>query len=233
MKIIGHRGAKGLAPENTVASFLKALAHNADEIECDVRLTAERVLVLSHNRFISDSSGNKLVVAEHNYLELKAHKPDLTTLQEAILSVNKQRPLLIEVKSSDVIQPLIKLLKQRLRGGWQASDFRLASFHFKTLRALADALPEIQLVVNDRWSGVRATSRGRRLGTRRLAMNRLWLWSGFIAALSRGGWELYAYTVNDRRLAKRWAKSGLKGIVTDFPDKFDAKWDNNKHEGGF
>ncbi|MDQ3687847.1 MAG: glycerophosphodiester phosphodiesterase, partial [Acidobacteriota bacterium] len=36
--VIGHRGASGVAPENTLASFARALTDGADGIEFDVRL---------------------------------------------------------------------------------------------------------------------------------------------------------------------------------------------------
>ena len=51
-------------------------------------------------------------------------------------------------------------------------------------------------------------------------MNQLWLWWGFIRAMRRGGWELYAYTVNDPAKAKRWVRWGLAGVITDCPDLF-------------
>jgi glycerophosphoryl diester phosphodiesterase len=48
--IVGHRGAPGLAPENTLAGFEAALAHGADAIELDVRRDGHGRLVLAHRR---------------------------------------------------------------------------------------------------------------------------------------------------------------------------------------
>lgn len=47
--ILGHRGASNLAPENTAASFRAALAHGADGIETDVRLSVDGVPFLLHD----------------------------------------------------------------------------------------------------------------------------------------------------------------------------------------
>src|SRR5512140_1577863 len=44
----GHRGARGLAPENTLAAFRVALAIGVTTLETDLALTADGVLVLSH-----------------------------------------------------------------------------------------------------------------------------------------------------------------------------------------
>ena len=47
--ILGHRGASGSAPENTMAAFRLALAADADGIETDLRLSADNVVVLFHD----------------------------------------------------------------------------------------------------------------------------------------------------------------------------------------
>ncbi|HUB15890.1 MAG TPA: glycerophosphodiester phosphodiesterase family protein [Acetobacteraceae bacterium] len=47
--IIGHRGARGLAPENTLAGFRAAIALGVDAVELDVALTADGVVVVSHD----------------------------------------------------------------------------------------------------------------------------------------------------------------------------------------
>lgn len=49
--IIGHRGAAGLAPENTLAAFETAIALGADGIELDLQLTAEGELLVRHDIF--------------------------------------------------------------------------------------------------------------------------------------------------------------------------------------
>ena len=49
MQVIGHRGAAGLAPENTLAGFRKALELGVDGIELDVLLTADGEIVVHHN----------------------------------------------------------------------------------------------------------------------------------------------------------------------------------------
>src|SRR6266571_3069619 len=50
MRRIGHRGAKGHSPENTIESFAKALALGCDEIETDVWLADDGRLLISHDR---------------------------------------------------------------------------------------------------------------------------------------------------------------------------------------
>ncbi len=215
MKIIGHRGARGLAPENTLAAIEAGIAAGADEVEIDVRVTKDSVPVLWH-----DAKLNGLEVVAQTLQKLKQQKPDLTTLKEAITAVNRRVPCIIEVKPGVAAAPVVALLREFLGNGWQAAHFKLASFNQSTLLALHAALPEIPVVVIESWSGVRATYRARQLGAKLICMNQRYLWWGFIRSMHKNGYELFAYTVNDPAKAKRWARFGLAGIVTDHPERF-------------
>ncbi len=64
----GHRGARGLAPENTIPAFEQALAVGVHTLELDIGLTADNVVVVAHDRvlnpaFVRDASGNWLATA--------------------------------------------------------------------------------------------------------------------------------------------------------------------------
>jgi len=220
MKIIGHRGAKGLAPENTIASLLKAIEHHVDEIECDIRITKDNVPVLVHDPYLSDPAGNNLKLADCSYAELKKHKADLPTLEEAIRSVNRQVPLMIELKPHEPTEPVVAVVRQFLKEGWQASDFLFVSFQYSILRTLHREFPEIELVIDELWSGVRASYRARRLGAKRINLYRPWVWRGFVSAMSRH-YELYAFPLNNARKAKLWQRYGLAVVITDYPDRFE------------
>ncbi len=49
----GHRGARGLAPENTLAGFARALAVGVSTLELDCGVTKDGVVVVSHDRLLS------------------------------------------------------------------------------------------------------------------------------------------------------------------------------------
>lgn len=223
MKIIGHRGARGLAPENTIASLKKALEHHVDEIEFDLRVTKDGIVILHHNRTMSDRSGQKMRIKQHTYAELLEHKPDLPTFEQVLSQVGNKTPLHVEIKFGEKLTPIVKIIKAQLVAGWKPSDFLLGSKSQKILVELHKAFPEIQKVVIEPWSGIRATYRAGRLNTKRLSMNQLFLWRGFISPMSKRGWELSAYALNDTAKARRWEKHGLYGVITDYPDRFEKK----------
>ena len=84
MKIIGHRGAAGLATENTLASIRKALANKIDLIEIDIRKTKDDQLVLSHDDSLQRIFGLNKKISHCNLTELRKICPELPTLKEAL-----------------------------------------------------------------------------------------------------------------------------------------------------
>jgi glycerophosphoryl diester phosphodiesterase len=223
LAIVGHRGARALAPENTLAAIRKGLQHHVNELEVDVRITKDHVAILMHNADCQDASGVKLIVREHTYAELKQHKPDLTTLAEAIVAIDREVPLQIEVKWGEPIKPVVEAIQNSLKHGWQPSDFLLGSKKHATLVELQQALPEVTKVVIEPFSSIRAVWRANQIGTKRLSMRHTWLWSGVIKGLHSRGFQLYAYTLNDPLKARRWHQCGLAGVITDSPDTFEKK----------
>jgi len=222
MKIIGHRGAKGLAPENTLASFKKALEHHVDQIELDLRVTADGVVVLNHNRYIRWANGKKSIIREHSYKYLQQHQADLLTLVDFLATINHDVSLLIEIKPHEQTDQIIELIHSELLTGRPAKNMTIASFDQAILRRIHAAFPKLPMVVNERWSGVRGGWRARELGTKRLNMRSWWLWTGFLKSMKKRGYQIAPYVINDPAKARRW-QPYIYGIVTDRPDLWEVR----------
>jgi glycerophosphoryl diester phosphodiesterase len=220
MKIIGHRGARGLAPENTIAGLKKAIACKVDAIEFDLRVTRDKVVILHHNQSIQGISGKRHFIRNSSFQELKALKPDLATFDEVIKSVPRSSQWFIEVKPWVDIHPIITLIADNFDTKSQQRQLTLRSFSYRTLKKLHRAQPDIPVNILERFFSLRAISRAKRMRTKSLTMKQTFLWSGTIKYLSRRGYKLYAYTLNDPAKVRQWETYGLAGIVTDFPDRF-------------
>jgi glycerophosphoryl diester phosphodiesterase len=88
--IIGHRGARGLFPENTLEGFAATLALGIDTLELDVALTADGVVVVTHDPVL-----NPNLTRDANGAWLEAPTPLLRRLRAADLSaydVGRLRP---------------------------------------------------------------------------------------------------------------------------------------------
>ncbi|HSX36027.1 MAG TPA: glycerophosphodiester phosphodiesterase [Patescibacteria group bacterium] len=225
-KVIAHRGARGLAPENTLVAITAGLNAHADEIEIDIRVTKDGVPILGHSPFMHDNRGYSLrhvLIARQNLAELKSRNSDLATLEDAIRAVDRRVPMVLEVKPAVDVLPVIKVVTHFLKKGWHPKDFLFASFSQRTLEALHEALPQIEPVVNARVSGLWAARRARLVGAKRIAMFQYVVWWGYISAVHHAGYHLVVYTLNNPRKAARWAKRGLYGVVTDYPTRFKIK----------
>lgn len=209
MKIIGHRGAAGLAPESTTASFEKAIELGVDAIEFDVHVTQDHIPIVHHNSKIDDRK-----ISQTKYKILKKNKKELLTLKETLKLINGRVPVGIEVKTGVDVGPIILELN-RYEG-----KFLLGSKSQKNLLKLHQAFPNTPKIVIEPFSSVRAVWRAAHVNTNILVMNQLFLWPGVIRKLKNRGYEVWAYPVNDPHKAKRWEESGLAGVVTDFPDRF-------------
>lgn len=193
MQIIGHRGAKGLAPENSALAIRRALACNVDMIEVDVRVQ-NGVLVLSHDATLSSEK--------------------YETLQHALTIIRGKVPLNLEIKEPEVV-PLLKSVLKDYKG-----KLLFSSFFYPILKTLRRDFPDTELAVLEKWSGVRAVAEASLLGVNRIHVNQQWLWSGFVRSMKHRGYELYAYTVNSRDRAEELEEWGVDGIFTDYPSLF-------------
>ncbi|HSH18403.1 MAG TPA: glycerophosphodiester phosphodiesterase [Candidatus Saccharimonadales bacterium] len=220
MIIIGHRGARGLAAENTLASIERALVCGVDEVEVDVRVTADDVPVLNHNRAISHD-GKLYLIARHTAAELKKEVTDLALLEDALQLVRGRAVLHIEVKHGEPVMPVVQLLKSYSSKVGNLHEILLGSKSQRILRQLHQELPEVPKVVIEPWSGLRARYRAKQVATRRISMRSWWLWRGFLRAMQRSGYQLTPYTINTPGKAARW-QPYIYGIVTDYPDRFSG-----------
>lgn len=222
MKIIGHRGAKGLAPENTLISFEKALLHNVDEVECDVHVTADNIPVIAHDPEIHDRSGTPLRIDQYTYKELLAAKPDLVTMDQMFRFIDRRVPVYLEIKPKQHTPPIIAGIRRLVKDGWTVDDIYFASFDHRMLHSVHAAFPDMRIIVLGNWSSVMTQYRAKQLDTKYISLDQKYLWSGSIRRAARGGWQVYTYTLNNAAKARRWRQAGLYATVTDIPDAYQS-----------
>ncbi len=69
--IIAHRGASAYAPENTMASFSKAIEMKSDGIELDVHMTKDKTLVVCHDEKVDRTTNGKGFIKDFTLEEIK------------------------------------------------------------------------------------------------------------------------------------------------------------------
>jgi glycerophosphoryl diester phosphodiesterase len=219
MKIIGHRGAKGLAPENTLASFEAAIEHHVDEVEFDLHVTSDGIPILNHDPFITGTDQAPYIITEHTYKELHEHTADLLRFDELLRAIGHSVHLLIEIKPQVATGPIIDCIREAVAEGRSPDTLSVSSFDQAVLRAVHAALPDMQMIITENWSSIRARRRAREVHTKRINMSERWLWRGFLRAMHHGGYQIATYTVNDPARVRKW-EPYLYGVITDYPDRF-------------
>ncbi len=224
LKIFGHRGAAGLAFENSVSSIQKAIAIGVDGIEIDVWKTVDNELVVFHDTYLdrlTDKSG--LIVdldkAALDTIRLKNGEqiPKLIDVIELVKNSGVQ--LLVEVKSEDAFQPTIEILQVNIDN----SEFIIGSFFHECIKNGKAAHPELQTAVM--FEGIPAglaqyleEVNADYIVTSIETFNKKLLYT--VAAQGR---KLLFYTVNmpaEIALAKDAAPYG---VITNYPDLFTQK----------
>lgn len=71
LKIVAHRGASSLAPENTLAAFRKAKEINAKAIELDVHLSADGYLIVHHDYYLGHPDNGSGLIREKSLAEIQ------------------------------------------------------------------------------------------------------------------------------------------------------------------
>jgi len=99
MLIYAHRGASADFPELTMSAYEGAVAQGADGFECDVRISKDEIPVLWHNSSMLERAGNRGLIAEMTFQEIKRAYPQVVTLDEFLdFAIDKKKGVLIETK---------------------------------------------------------------------------------------------------------------------------------------
>lgn len=225
--VVGHRGAKGLALENTAPSIEAAIDYGVDMVEIDLRMSRDGHVVILHDENAVARNGEVVHPHELTLAQLREYFPDILTLEELLPLVNHRCRIMLECKVLEAVEPTVAILNTVLAADWQQSEFMFASFKYDILVAFHKELPEIELVVLDNWSSIRAVRRARKLGTPYLSMDQRYLWWGVIHSLSKK-YKLFCYPNHKLIHIKhakpnKWLKYGLYGVITDYPNFFLAK----------
>ncbi len=139
MLCIGHRGAAGHEPENTLRSVRRALDMGVQGIEIDVYWLGGELIVI-HDATLDRTTSGKGPLRRHTLEEIRgldAGKGErIPLLREVIDLVDRRALVNIELKGSRTAWPVRALLGEYIARGWSPADFLVSSFRRTELRQL-------------------------------------------------------------------------------------------------
>ncbi len=240
--VIGHRGAAGNAPENTLASIREALNQDADAIEVDLHQSADGTVVAMHDDTVDRTTDGEGRVADLTLTQLKKLDAGawfntkyagerIPTLKEVLRTVPEETVLILEVKEGSDTYPGIETSIINTLRGLGRNNIILKSFNIEVLAAFERLAPEfarlyvfnahipfLNLIVDD----------GLRFGNA-FDQNVSWLQKhstfisdGFVRRAQKSGFRVVAWNVHDKESMREMIALGVDAIETDYPGLLKA-----------
>jgi len=222
--VIGHRGASGECPENTLVAFDAALAQGADALEFDVRLSADGVPMVIHDPTVdrtTDGSGAVGSMTAERLAGLDAGGGARIPTLVQVLEHYPNIPFIIEIKEVRAARPVADALerhdaaKRALVGSFEhAALYPFGAPHFARSASRRETLGCWVLSrVSLPWPGdaVRAFTVPERHGGVTVVDR------AFVRSASRRRRPVHVWTVNDVETARRLRAIGVSGIITNHP----------------
>lgn len=211
MEIIGHRGARGLWPENTLEGFSKALEGGVVSFELDVHTTKDNFVVVHHDPTLTTGESLQSLT----YKELPSFIPRLEEVLD--LCLGKAR-VTIEVKISDITTTayfFVELISKILT---PCDYVVISSFDWDVVRAVHALMPNIPTAaLSEGEIGMYTIQGAWELEANIWSPEYIHLEESHVSYAHSLGLQVVPYTVNDPEDIKRLQKMGVDGIITDFP----------------
>lgn len=231
---IGHRGAAGYEPENTLMAFQKALDLKIDGIELDVHLSSDGKIMVIHDKTIDRTTNGKGLVKNLSLQEIKSFLIDgkydprllaeqaqqIPTLQEVFDLVNRNCFINIELKGSGTAKPVLELIEHYvLEKNWKYSHFLISSFDWDMLKEVHFLNPKIPIGVITDESIEQALAFAKKIKAHSIHPNYQLVSKENVALMQENGFEVFAWTVNTTSAIHKIKTFNVNGIISDFPDK--------------
>ncbi len=237
--IIGHRGAMGYVPENTLLSFEEAIRRGADLVEMDVQLTADNQVVVMHDTSVDRTTNGQGMVRDLPLKKIqsfdaggwygqdysKEYVPSLSDVIRRFRARKSTRHQLVGL--------IIELKTVRGSGGsladavvaqLQRDDFidRVFIISFDTV-----ALQEVRVANKHVPTGLLYSEEGdesritqaRTIGAQALFPRKTCITARGVLAAHKAGLAVATWTANTKNEMKRMMTCGVDCIATNYPDR--------------
>ncbi len=235
-RIVAHRGASKDAPENTIAAFNLAWKQNADAIEGDFFLTKDGHIVCTHDKSTKRFNKVDLVVKDSTLAELqkldvgswhdkKFAGTIMPTIADVFATVPKGKIIYVEIKCGvEIIESLMaEIKKSKLKLDQIVvicfDENVIAKIKKVEPRLVANWLLKFELDSNQKLSPSVESAiktlksiKANGIGTSHENVNK-----AMVTQIISAGFDYHAWTVDEPKVARQFAKWGAKSITTNVP----------------
>lgn len=211
---IGHRGAKGHLPENTLASFEKAIALGVDMIELDVRLSFDKVPMVIHDETIDRTSSKTGLVTDYNAKELQ--QLGIPTLRDVFELVDNRCEINVEFKTFSATQPVLDLIA---KSSLNQSKILISSFDWNALQEVRFHNEEIRIGALTETDLDLAIAFAKFIKAEAIHPYFHLLTAENVRKIKEKGFKVFPWTINEPEDITFVKSLEVDGIITDFPER--------------
>ncbi|TKB51369.1 glycerophosphodiester phosphodiesterase [Ferrimonas sediminicola] len=223
MLVIAHRGASGLAPENTLAAMEKALELGACAIELDVH-RVEQELVVIHDRWLQRHTDGHGLVHQSTLAHLAGldagNGERVPTLWQVLELIAGRCDLNIELKGRGTGELLAPMLERAIAElGYSREQFLVSSFNHPQLARIKASLPWLKIGALTTSCPLNYARFADELGAFSVHMDVNFAEPEFISDAKRRGLRVYVFTVDEAEDILELQLLGVDGVFCNWPDK--------------
>ncbi|TPG32634.1 glycerophosphodiester phosphodiesterase [Flavobacterium pectinovorum] len=221
---IGHRGARGYEPENTLKAFQKALDLNADGIELDVHLSSDGHIIVMHDETIDRTTNGKGLVNNLSLSELKsfliADQLEIPTLIEVFDLIDKKCLINVELKGVGTASKVVALIEEYISDkNWNYEHFIISSFEWNMLEEVHNLNSNIAIGVLTEEDIDKALAFGESIKAKAINPDYQLLNPENTKEIQEKGFQILPWTVDSPEDIQRIKNYNVDGIISDFPDR--------------
>ena len=218
--IIGHRGAAGLEPENTLRSFARALDIGVDAIELDVYCVDGQLVVIHDDTLerTTNGQGEVMATAFDALRRLDAGKGErIPTLEEVFALVGDRVTVNIELKGNATALPSARCIASH-----RDVDALVSSFDHDELALFRQAAPLAKVAPLFHRTSPRMFDVADALKAWSINLSLKLATADRLREIAGRGYRSLVYTVNDTSVAHQLKSAGAAGVFTDYPDRMQT-----------
>ena len=231
MLVIGHRGAMGHAPENTMVSFRMGYEMGSDVIELDIHMNRDGELIVMHDGDVgrtTDGSGHikDMTLQEIRSLDAGSHfgtefrGARVPILQEVLAWARDKVPLAVEVKgdpqpSVGIEEKLVELLREQE----MLDRVMVISFHHSSVKRVKELEPSAATGVLFTGQLVKSVEAARAALADSVRPSWKYWSADLVKEVHDAGLTASTWTVNDEETMEYLVGLGIDSIGTNYPDR--------------
>ncbi|HET7541952.1 MAG TPA: glycerophosphodiester phosphodiesterase family protein [Polyangiaceae bacterium] len=226
--VLGHRGARHAAPENTLAAFELARTEGADGIELDVRLDGSGQVIVLHDPTLERVTGGEDArhaeeIPSPELLRLNVGKGERVPTLDEVLSWAFEHGQRVNVELKSDVRNRVLLLRQvaRIMRRKALPPVLFSSFHPYFVWWLSRRLPELPRawLVHQKQRLLKYAPGLGQLGANGLHPEHVLCDQERVRRLKRAHFLVNTWTVNEPARARSLARMGVDSIISDMPGK--------------